>query len=41
MALRQIREQKDEILRKSSREVKIEDITLEKNQTLIDRKSVV
>ena len=36
MALRQIREQKDEILRKISREVNIEDITLEKNQALID-----
>lgn len=36
MALRQIREQKDEILRKISRKVNIEDITLEKNQALID-----
>ena len=36
MALRQIREQKDEILRKKSREVNIDDITLEKNQALID-----
>ena len=36
MALRQIRGQKDEILRKKSREVNIDDITLEKNQSLID-----
>ena len=36
MALRQIREQGDEILRKKSREVLIEDISLEKNQGLID-----
>ena len=36
MALRTIREQGDEILRKKSREVNIEDITLEKNQSLID-----
>lgn len=36
MALRTIREQEDEILRKKSREVNIEDITLEKNQSLID-----
>lgn len=36
MALRQIREQEDEILRKKSREVNIEDIKLEKNQNLID-----
>ena len=36
MALRQIRGQKDEILRKKSREVNIDDITLEKNQALID-----
>ncbi len=36
MALRQIREQEDEILRKKSREVDVEDISLEKNQGLID-----
>ena len=36
MALRQIREQEDEILRKKSREVNIEDIMLSKNQDLID-----
>ena len=36
MALRTIREQKDEILRKKSREVEIDDILLEKNQALID-----
>lgn len=36
MALRQIREQGDEILRKKSREVDVEDINLEKNQGLID-----
>ena len=36
MALRQIRKDGDEILRKKSREVNIEDITLEKNQSLID-----
>ena len=36
MALRQIREQGDEILRKKSREVDVEDISLEKNQGLID-----
>ena len=36
MALRTIREQKDEILRKKSREVEIDDILLEKNQDLID-----
>lgn len=36
MALRQIREQKDEILRKKSREVAIDDITGEKIQDLID-----
>ncbi len=36
MALRQIREEGDEILRKKSREVQIDDITGEKIQTLID-----
>lgn len=36
MARRQIREQEDEILRKKSREVNIDDIKLEKNQGLID-----
>ena len=36
MALRQIREQDDEILRKLSREVEIDDILLDKNQSLID-----
>ena len=36
MALREIREQEDEILRKKSRDVNVEEITLEKNQTLID-----
>ena len=36
MALRQIREQGDEILRKKSREVQIDDITGEKIQSLID-----
>ena len=36
MALRTIREQKDEILRKKSREVEIDDILLDKNQALID-----
>ena len=36
MALRTIREQKDDILRKISREVNVEDIALEKNQDLID-----
>ena len=36
MALRQIRMQNDEILRKKSREVEIDDIRLEKNQGLID-----
>ena len=36
MALRQIRKQGDEILRKKSREVNIEDILMEKNQGLID-----
>ena len=36
MALRTIREQEDEILRKKSREVNVEDITLEKNQALIE-----
>lgn len=36
MALRKIREQEDEILRKKSREVNIEDIILDKNQSLID-----
>ena len=36
MALRKIREQGDEILRKKSREVNIDDITAEKNQSLID-----
>ena len=36
MALRQIREQDDEILRKKSREVQIDDITGEKIQSLID-----
>lgn len=36
MALRQIREQKEEILRKKSREVEIEDIKTEKIQSLID-----
>ncbi len=36
MALRQIREQEDEILRKKSREVNIDDITAEKIQNLID-----
>ena len=36
MALRQIREEKDELLRKKSREVAIDDITGEKIQSLID-----
>ena len=36
MALRQIREQGDEILRKKSREINLEDIMVEKNQGLID-----
>ena len=36
MALRQIRGQEDEILRKKSREVNIDDITAEKIQNLID-----
>ena len=36
MALRQIREQEEEILRKKSREVVIEDIKTEKVQNLID-----
>lgn len=36
MALRQIREEGEEILRKKSREVAIDDITGEKIQTLID-----
>ena len=36
MALRQIREEGDEILRKKSREVEIDDILSEKIQTLID-----
>lgn len=36
MALRQIREQEEEILRKKSREVEIEDIKNEKVQSLID-----
>lgn len=36
MALRQIREQEDEILRKKSRDVNIDDITSVKNQNLID-----
>lgn len=36
MALRQIREQEDEILRKKSREVEIEDIKQDKMQSLID-----
>ena len=36
MALRQIREQEEEILRKKSREVLIEDIKTEKTQNLID-----
>ena len=36
MALRQIREQEEEILRKKSREVEIEDIKTEKIQGLID-----
>lgn len=36
MALRQIREQGDEILRKKSRVVNIDDITAAKNQNLID-----
>lgn len=36
MALRKIREQGDEILRKKSKHVEIEDILLEKNQNLID-----
>ena len=36
MALRQIREQEDEILRKKSRDVIIDDITSAKNQSLID-----
>lgn len=36
MALRQIREQEDEILRKKSREVNVDDITAEKIQSLID-----
>lgn len=36
MALRQIREQGDEILRKKSRELNIDDITAEKVQSLIE-----
>ena len=36
MALRQIREQEDEILRKKSRDVNVDDILLPKNQNLID-----
>ncbi len=36
MALRQIRMQNDEILRKKSREVNVEEISMEKNQGLID-----
>ena len=36
MALRQIREEKDEFLRKRSREVEIDDIASEKIQNLID-----
>ena len=36
MALRQIRGSEDEILRKKSRDVEIDDITCEKIQTLID-----
>lgn len=36
MALRQIREQEDEILRKKSREVNIDDITAERIQSLIN-----
>ena len=36
MALRSIRKQEDEILRKKSREVAKSDILLEKNQNLID-----
>ena len=36
MALRQIREQKEEILRKKSREVAIEDIKTDKIQSLIE-----
>jgi len=36
MALRSIRKQEDEILRKKSREVAESDILLEKNQNLID-----
>ena len=36
MALRQIREEKDEFLRKKSREVSIDDIASEKIQNLID-----
>ena len=36
MALRQIREEGDEILKKKSRDVEIDDITGEKIQTLID-----
>ena len=36
MALRQIREERDEFLRKKSREVVIDDITGEKIQNLID-----
>ena len=36
MALRQIRQGKDEILKKKSREVEEEDIMLDKNQNLID-----
>ena len=36
MALRQIREEKDEFLRKKSREIEIDDITSEKIQNLID-----
>ena len=36
MALRQIRGSEDEILRKKSRDVEIDDITGEKIQTLID-----
>ena len=36
MALRTIREQDDEILRKKSREVNVDDITADKTQNLID-----
>lgn len=36
MGLRQIREQEDEILRKKSKEVSIDDITSERNQHLIE-----